>query len=75
MDERWAVAGHVDAAAQRYVLRTEFHYTESQGDALQFFVGTCYHHLTQVDGALRITLKRVDLLNCDAALPAVQLFI
>ena len=27
------------------------------------------------DGALRIRLKRVDLLNCDAALPAVQLFI
>jgi hypothetical protein len=27
------------------------------------------------DGALRITLKRVNLLNCDAALPAVQLFI
>ena len=26
-------------------------------------------------GALRMTLKRVDLLNCDAALPAVQLFI
>jgi 3-phenylpropionate/cinnamic acid dioxygenase small subunit len=64
-----------DAAAQRYVLRTEFHYTESQGDTLQFFVGTCHHHLIQVDGALRITLKRVDLLNCDAALPAVQLFI
>ena len=27
------------------------------------------------DGALRMTLKRVNLLNCDAALPAVQLFI
>ena len=27
------------------------------------------------DGALRMTLKRVDLLNSDAALPAVQLFI
>jgi hypothetical protein len=26
-------------------------------------------------GALRMTLKRVDLLNPDAALPAVQLFI
>lgn len=64
-----------DDLAQRYVVRTEFHYTESQGDALQFFVGTCYHHLAMVDGALRIRLKRVDLLNSDAALPAVQLFI
>jgi 3-phenylpropionate/cinnamic acid dioxygenase small subunit len=59
----------------RYVTRTEFHYTESQGDALQFYVGTVYHHLTLHDGALRMTLKRVNLLNCDAALPAVQLFI
>lgn len=61
--------------ANRYLVRTEFHYTESQGDELQFFVGTMFHHLTSRDGALRMTLKRVDLLNCDAALPAVQLFI
>ena len=64
-----------DAAANRYVTRTEFHYTESQGDELQFYVGTCFHHLTVQAGVLRMTLKRVDLLNCDAALPAVQLFI
>ena len=64
-----------DSDANRYVVRTEFHYTESQGDELQFYVGTCFHHLTVQDGALRMTLKRVNLLNCDAALPAVQLFI
>ena len=64
-----------DAAANAYLVRTAFHYTESQGDELQFYVGTCYHHLSVVDGALRMTLKRVTLLNCDAALPAVQLFI
>ena len=34
-----------------------------------------FHHITLRDGALRMTLKRVNLLNCDAALPAVQLFI
>jgi len=64
-----------DSKANHHVVRTEFHYTESQGDELQFYVGTCYHHLSVVDGALRMTLKRVNLLNCDAALPAVQLFI
>ena len=64
-----------DAQANRYVVRTEFHYTESQGDELQFYVGTFFHHLTVQDGGLRMTLKRVNLLNCDAALPAVQLFI
>ncbi|TFZ00842.1 phenylpropionate dioxygenase [Ramlibacter henchirensis] len=64
-----------DAAANRYVVRTEFHYTESQGDELHFFVGHTLHELTVQGGALRITLKRVNLLNPDAALPAVQLFI
>lgn len=64
-----------DAAANRYVVRSEFHYTEAQGDELQFYVGTCIHHLTVQDGQLKMTLKRVNLLNCDAALPAVQLFI
>jgi 3-phenylpropionate/cinnamic acid dioxygenase small subunit len=64
-----------DPQGNRFVVRTEFHYTEAQGDELQFYVGTFFHHLTVRDGALRMTLKRVDLLNCDAALPAVQLFI
>jgi 3-phenylpropionate/cinnamic acid dioxygenase small subunit len=64
-----------DEVANRFVVRTEFHYTESQGDELQFYVGSFFHHLSLQDGALRMTLKRVDLLNCDAALPAVQLFI
>jgi 3-phenylpropionate/cinnamic acid dioxygenase small subunit len=64
-----------DARANAYVVRTELHYTESQGDELNFFVGTCLHHLSVEAGALRIKLKRVDLINCDAALPAVQLFI
>jgi len=64
-----------DPAANAYVLRSEFHYTESQGDELNTFVGTCFHHLTVDGGTLRMTLKRVDLINCDAALPAVQLFI
>ncbi|MBL0419228.1 aromatic-ring-hydroxylating dioxygenase subunit beta [Ramlibacter sp. AW1] len=64
-----------DEAAGRFVLRTEFHYTESQGDELQTYVGTCLHHLVDQQGQLRIQLKRVNLLNPDAALPSVQLFI
>ncbi len=64
-----------DAARGRYVLRTAFHYSEAQGDEIQFFVGTAFHHLVLVGGALRLALKRVDLLNADSALPAVQLFL
>ncbi len=66
----------MDAANNLYVSRTEFHYTEARGDEQFFLVGTAIHHLTiGADNELKIKLKRVNLLNCDAALPAVQLFI
>ena len=64
-----------DEGAGRYLLRTPFHYTEAQGDEIQSFVGTAFHHLVGDGAALRLQLKRVDLLNGEAALPAVQLFI
>ena len=56
-------------------VRTVFQYTESQGDEINTFVGVCWHRLVVEGGALRIRQKRVDLLNSDAALPAVQLFV
>lgn len=34
----------------------------------------CLHVLQQPEGELRILLKRVDLLNCDAPLPSIPLF-
>ena len=67
-----AQASHPD----EHLVRTVFQYTESQGDELGSFVGVCWHRLVVDDrGALRIHEKRVDLINSDAALPAVQLFI
>lgn len=57
-----------------YVLRTPFTYVESQLDTQIVLAGVSWLHLA-VDGArLRIRLKKVDLLNCDAALPSIQLF-
>ena len=64
-----------DPVANRFLVRSEFHYTEAQGDEIQFYVGTVLHTLRIEEGRLRIVLKRVNLLNSDAALPAVQLFI
>jgi 3-phenylpropionate/cinnamic acid dioxygenase small subunit len=64
-----------DPVANRFVTRCQFHYTEAQNDEIDLLVGTVFHQLCVRDGALRITLKRVNLLNCDAALPAVQLFV
>jgi 3-phenylpropionate/cinnamic acid dioxygenase small subunit len=63
------------ARPEEHLVRTVFQYTESQGDELNTFVGVCWHRLVVDGGALRIRQKRVDLINSDAALPAVQLFI
>lgn len=55
--------------------RTAFHYAESRGDAMQMLTGETLHHLVMQDGVLRIRLKRINLVNCDAALPSIQLFL
>ena len=55
-------------------VRTAFFYAEVRGDEQQVHAGTVTHHLREVDGALRIVLKRVDLLSAGMALPSLQLF-
>ncbi len=64
-----------DSAANVYVTRTQFIYTEAQRDTVQQYAGTVFHTLREVEGTLKIVLKRVDLLHCDAALPSIQLFL
>jgi 3-phenylpropionate/cinnamic acid dioxygenase small subunit len=69
-------APEIEAAADgHWRTRTPFHYAEARGDAMQTYTGVAWHELVPRDGALRIRLKRIDLLNCDAALPSIQLFI
>lgn len=63
-----------DPATGEHVLRTAFHYTETRLDEQTLFAGWATHHLVECDGALRIRLKRVDLVNCDAAFGNIQLF-
>lgn len=63
-----------DAAANRWVLRTNELYVETQGATRQVYAAVVRHTLSVVDGVLRIRLKRVDLLDCDAPLPSIQLF-
>jgi 3-phenylpropionate/cinnamic acid dioxygenase small subunit len=64
-----------DAEHSSWVLRTPFIYVESQLDTQIVLAGVSRLHLTCVDGRLRIRLKKVELLNCDAALPSIQLFL
>lgn len=65
----------VDPVANRYVTRTPFLYVEAQLDQQLVLAGVTYHHLTVLDGRLRIRLKKIELLNCDAALPSIQLLL
>ncbi|MFS8935426.1 putative benzoate 1,2-dioxygenase, subunit beta [Cupriavidus taiwanensis] len=57
-----------------YLTRTRYIYVETAGETQQVYACTAEHTLSQQDGRLKIRQKRVDLLNCDAALPSVQLF-
>jgi 3-phenylpropionate/cinnamic acid dioxygenase small subunit len=56
-------------------LRTPFLYVEARGDHELMLSGTCRHHLVRVDGAWKIREKRVDLLQPERPLPALQLFL
>lgn len=63
-----------DEAGNLYVTHTPFHYVETRFDEQQLFAGWAKHHIAVVEGALKIRLKRVDLVNCDAAFGNIQLF-
>jgi 3-phenylpropionate/cinnamic acid dioxygenase small subunit len=54
--------------------RTSFLYTETRGDALERFSGWASHELVLVGDALKIKLKRIDLINFDAPFGNIQLF-
>ena len=58
-----------------YKLRTSFIYTETRGDLLERYSGWVSHELAEVDRALQIKLKRIDLINFDAPFSNIQLFI
>jgi|SRR5450631_3717255 3-phenylpropionate/cinnamic acid dioxygenase small subunit len=63
-----------DGGANEYVLRTPFIYLESQLDHQEQYGCIAWHHLKQTSRGLNISLKKVELLNCDAALPSMELF-
>ena len=64
-----------DPARGEYLTRTQLIYTETRGDNSQRYAATAWHTLVWTEDRLRIRLKRVDILNCDAALPSIQLFL
>ena len=63
-----------DESAGVFVTRTPFHYVETRYDEQTLYAGWAAHTLVQRPEGLRIRLKRVDLVNCDAAFGSIQLF-
>lgn len=66
----------LDSGPAGHLMRTAFLYLESRADVQQVLGGVAWHTLVVgPDGALKIREKRINLLNCDAALPPIQLFL
>jgi len=63
-----------DEEANRYVLWTPQHYVETRVDEQALYASWATHSLAVESGELKIKLKRVDLVNCDAAFGNIQLF-
>lgn len=64
----------INPQENRYRTWTSFHYAETRGDEWTLYAGWVRHELRLEDGALKIVLKRVDLVNFDAAFGNIQLF-
>ena len=65
----------LDHARGEFVTRTPFLYTETRGEESHRYAAVAWHTLARLDARLRIRMKRVDILNCDAALPSIQLLL
>ena len=63
-----------DDAAGVYTTWTPMHYVETRLDEQTLYAAWATHTLALVDGQLKIKLKRVDIVNCDAAFGNIQLF-
>ena len=68
-------APDVEEAFGGFLVRTPFMYTETRGDDSQRYAATAWHTLVQSNSGFRIRLKKVEILNADAALPSIQLFL
>jgi 3-phenylpropionate/cinnamic acid dioxygenase small subunit len=62
-----------DDAEGVYVTRTAFHFVETRRDEQALYAGWAWHTLIATDAGLKLRMKRVDLVNCDAAFGNMQL--
>jgi 3-phenylpropionate/cinnamic acid dioxygenase small subunit len=57
------------------VVRSSVHILEYRKEEQRLFGGTVRHWLRRQGDAFRIAMKRIDLVNCDAPMEVVQLFL
>lgn len=62
-------------AGGELLVRTPFLYVEAQLDKQLILAAVAYHRLIQTADGLRLRHKKIELLNCDAALPSIQLLL
>jgi 3-phenylpropionate/cinnamic acid dioxygenase small subunit len=60
-----------DVEGRAATVRSKFVMIEYRREQQRLFTGTAWHRLVQIDGAIRIAWKRVDLVNCDAPLDGI----
>lgn len=65
----------VNEKAQHCTVFSKVLMVQSQRDIQQVYAGTATHDLHWINGSFRIRMKRVELVNCDAALPSLHLYI
>lgn len=65
----------VDTDTGDWVLSRRFQVTESQGDRVRTFAGLFSYFVRQTSEGPRIRMKRVDLVNSEAAFETIQLYI
>ncbi len=66
-------SGHLDS--DQCVLRTPFLYVETQLDHQLMLAAVAYHHWVSFAAGWKIRMKKVELLNRDAALPSIELLL
>lgn len=66
--------GGIDPKAD-LVVRSTLHILEHRKEEQRLFGGTVRHWLRRAGGDFRIALKRIDLVNCDAPMEVMQLFL
>ena len=65
----------MDCESNEYKFHTPFQFIEARRDEKEAYAGWMDHTLTEEDGGLKIRMKRVELVNCDAAHHNMQMII